>query len=53
MPNIAIVQIQTTLNNGMEEEAGGNLYTDIYDAAGKLVSKGYASLNGNPGVAGW
>ncbi|OQP59820.1 beta-galactosidase GalB [Niastella populi] len=52
-PNIsahtAMVQIKTTLNNATADVAGGGLFTDIYDASGKLVSKGYTTLNGAPG----
>lgn len=45
--NIAMVQIQTQVKNA-GEEGKGNVYTYIYDAAGKLVSRGNALMNGNP-----
>jgi beta-galactosidase len=47
--NVAIVRVQATLNNSAGKEGVGSIYTNIYDAAGKLVSKGNATLNGKPG----
>jgi beta-galactosidase len=47
--NVAMVQIQSTINNTTGQLGHGSLYTDIYDASGKLVSKGHAWLNGAPG----
>lgn len=45
--HVAMVQVQTTVNNDTAE-GQGNVYTYIYNAAGKLVSRGNASMNGNP-----
>ncbi len=47
--NVAIINIQATINNGTGKEGWGSLYTDVYDASGKLVSKGNAILSGVPG----
>jgi beta-galactosidase len=46
--NVAVIKIQATLNNGAGKEGQGSLYTDIYDASGKLISKGNATLSGTP-----
>jgi beta-galactosidase len=46
---VAIINIQATVNNGTGKEGWGSLYTDVYDASGKLVSKGNATFNGAPG----
>ncbi|OQP38776.1 glycoside hydrolase [Niastella yeongjuensis] len=47
--SIAMVHIQSTINNNSGQLGHGSLNTYIYDASGKLVSKGYASLHGAPG----
>src|SRR5262249_28065664 len=47
--HVAIVEMQSTINNTTGMLGHGSLYTDIYDAAGKLVSKGNAWLHGAPG----
>jgi beta-galactosidase len=47
--NVAVVSIQSTINNTTGQLGHGSLNTYIYDASGKLVSKGYAWLHGAPG----
>jgi beta-galactosidase len=47
--HVAIINIQATVNNSTGNEGQGSLYTTIYDASGKMVSKGYATLNGRSG----
>lgn len=47
--NLAMVQIQATVNNNAGE-GKGNVYTYIYDASGNLVSRGHALMNGNPAI---
>ncbi|MBO9204046.1 MULTISPECIES: glycoside hydrolase family 2 TIM barrel-domain containing protein [Niastella] len=47
--SVAVIKIQSTINNSTGQLGHGSMYTDIYDAAGKLVSKGNAWLHGAPG----
>ncbi|THU39741.1 DUF4982 domain-containing protein [Niastella caeni] len=47
--NVAAVQLQSVLNNTTGKEGKGSLYTEIYDASGKLVGKTSATRYGTPG----